>query len=614
MSILSNIVDEKTIKKAAKEVLGIISKAVEKSLGPNGSTTIIEGSGDIGVETTKDGYKILKNINFADPIARTFLKMFSDMSFDQVLQVGDGSSTTQIAAYHFYEELEHIMHSIVESGKVVRPKAIMDACTKAVDDIIVELKKHITPINEDNLEKIRNIATVSLNNDKVLGDIIYQIYKTIGKEGLISVVTHNSLETEFERVNGFEIEQGYLDKIFINSDNAECRLNDTAIFMFDEFISDASYLDEILRVLNTINEHLVENVPYKYKSLLVIAPGYGAACKTKINAINAQYKNSGAIGNYCFIKFNKGLQHFEDLFYDLSVMTGATIIRNTEGVKINFRQKAKTLLEYINLTNSPRAIKYYQSKNRDISIDSIVDADDEFMNELESYFKDIQDPTTLVGYAKKVVMTENKSTFLEAESNEIEMNKIKSILNNQLDKMHEENIVDFAEEFSIKKRLAILNQNLVQLRIGGQTEQERIATKDLIDDAILACKSAMEFGYVQGCNLATIISAKESINEDDTDLVRQIKIGIFNAFSCIYDDILSTTELQPDEIKEIMEESVNTGKVFNIMTMSPSKDDEIINSVKTEEVILRNIVNIVSIILTSNQYISFNVRDVKELF
>ena len=166
----NNIVSQEEYVDRAKKTLNIISDALAHSLGYYGTTTIIEDNikGNI---ITKDGYTILKALAFGidDTLSNTLLRSIKDISHSLVVEVGDGSTSAVVTSQSLFE------HLTAENPKFknVPKKVIVDELNKIAKDVEKIIKEqYATPINEDNFEKLLNIASVSNNNDDDTGQML----------------------------------------------------------------------------------------------------------------------------------------------------------------------------------------------------------------------------------------------------------------------------------------------------------------------------------------------------------------------------------------------------------------------------------------------------------
>lgn len=565
MQLKTNIVSQEQTLIIAEAVLKTLKNSLAKSLGPFGSTTIMQGRQTGTDIVSKDGFTILKSIRFDDAVAITFFNIIKDASQALVEEVGDGSTSAIIAAYYLYENLKGIM----EYRTDIRPKYVLDQINEVIDMIIKKLDDMKTDITEDNIDDIISIATVSLNNNVVVGELIGNIYKEIGLEGFIKVKLGNTNKTTYEKTEGFQLDNGYYDKIFINDVNNECRLRNTAVLLFDASVMTEEETTLFTSILNAINGMGDPELVAKYKqynSLLVIAPGFGEVFKKQITITNNFYNNNKVRKNYCIIQHALATDMSKELLYDLSIMTGADIIKNSLQVVVN-------------------------------------------VNDIDKY----------LGYSEEVSINNKYASFTgHQNTNEESLAIIKKSILDELKGMMDEHIYDAARSYELKKRLAILNKNLVTIYVGGNSEQERATNKHLIDDAVAACKSALTHGYVIGGNLSIIITCNELIKDLEKAIVASpleesanIKNLKFQqdllrhfafSFKSVYKEVLYKSALTDEEIEKTIEYSIENKVVYDL-TKNEFSTDKIINSVKTEKEILKNVVSIIVLIITSNQFI-----------
>lgn len=593
-NICSNIISKEKTLNIAEVTLEAMKNSVALSLGPYGAKAIIEGTA-LDHKMTKDGYTILKNIRFNNNIANAFLEMYRDASLELVSSVGDGSTTTIIAAYYLYVQLKELLES-----EQLRPIEVIDASKKAVDKLSKYIKDMAIKITPDD-EKLRDIASVSLNNNKELGTLIWEIYKKIGKDGFIFTKIDNSRKTDYEYNKGFVINAGYMDKTLINSENNESKLSNTLVLLFDGFISDRKYIKFILDVFDLINNGLVN-----YKSLVVIAEDYSKEFKKTLMNIDKRYESSNIKKNYNFIS-NRILTDFEnETFYDLSAVTNSKIIKVKSDQDIIDDEILETINDQITENGYPIDLNDEKQKEK---LKSLIDTTPKYLRLAHKLALQ-----QFAGYSKEVVSTKRTTTFLEPNENIDLKNKIIEDIHCEQENMKKENINNPKRSYELDKRLAVLNNNLITLYVGGDSEQERIAQKDLIADAIAACKSALEYGYVPGCDLSILMSYKKISNtkvtdkSSDSELENKILDRINNAFIEVYKEVLKNAPLTTNT-NNIIDVSINKGQVYDLTKLDFDDQSTIINSAETEIKILENVVSIIIMILTSNQYLTYNANE-----
>lgn len=574
MLLCSNIIGKERSSKIAEVVLEHMKNAICKSLGPFGSPTI-EAVDNANVLITKDGYHIIRNVNYNDPVAMTFSQIIKDLSKELVSSVGDGSTSCIVAAYHFFMKLKEEM----EKGRLkgVRQKEIMDSINHVVELIITEIRKLSIPVSE-NLEEIKALASVSLNNNVEMGEMIADIYKKIGTEGYINVELGNGPLTYTDETDGFMINFGRMDEIFVNNDYNESELNDTCVLIFNCAINSETQEKYVIETLNNINR-MMQLPNSQYKSLLIITPGIGMSMINKMRKFVNMYSNKGAKLNFNIIQYSTATEFDRSMLYDIAIMCGAHVITETEK-------------EEGDLT---------------VSFDKSPEGSEE-KSSLGDY----------MGYAKRIVSGKRTTTFyggaeLENEIN-IEKNKILSEL-----KQIESDERELVRRYELRKRLATLAKKIVTIYVGGYNEANRKSDKELIDDAVNACRSAINNGYVVGGNLVInraveIIKCQEyaeTIELNDTHIC--ILEIISESFLDVLRDVLGNKfDLGNDMDAAIVNNIVKTCKETYTMydlIKGECTATEIINPADTDIEILKHATSIISLILTSNQFITRNANE-----
>lgn len=542
-TLRTNAVSSEDTQEYIQKVLELLSNRLSLSLGPHGSTAIIQNE-QLGHFMTKDGYTILKSLRFNDPIAMTILQIIQDISTQLVMKVGDGSTSSIIAAQCLYDELK----SITEYE--IRPKEVLDSLNHIVDLLVEELKEYKRDISDD-LEEIKYIASISLNNDFEIGEMIAEIYKKIGKSGFINIKVSDSDKTYYTKTDGFQIDFGYLDKILVNNTMDECELINNNILMFNGPVND-KYKDIIMEAL--------KEVEMRQESLTIIAPNYSSDVAAFFRGIiTYNYRQAGRKSNMNIIKFPLATEHDENSFYDLSVKTGARIIQNRMG---DLPEK-ETINEFF-------------------------------------------------GKADRVVSNYKTTSFLGSHGNEDQINIRIGNIKNELKILNESLNKDMAKRYELQKRLAILEDKLYTIHIGGKSEHAKMTDKYLIEDAISACKSAIKFGYVIGGNLSIPICIKKLMDKlssgsfpKDYNKYKTYLAILENAFRNVYLKVLENKFKDKDTVNEIYQECISREQCYDLIN-ADFTDKTIINSVETEIEILKNVTSIISLLLVSNQFITIN--------
>lgn len=186
-----------------------IVDAIRVTLGPLGRNVVIAPSvvadydvHSLPIHITKDGHTVARSFNCEDYFERVGVMLVKECTFKTVLQAGDGTSTSAILVHAI---LEKAIEAVEAGANPMELKREIDA---AVEVVVSELKKLATPI-KGNVERIREIATVSANNDKAIGDMIADAFAKIGDEGVIDIEPNPGVKTEIKIAEGYKFNKGW---------------------------------------------------------------------------------------------------------------------------------------------------------------------------------------------------------------------------------------------------------------------------------------------------------------------------------------------------------------------------------------------------------------------
>src|ERR671929_2096349 len=246
------IVYSESSRQAILRGVNQLADAVKVTLGPKGRNVVLEKKFG-GPNITKDGVTVAKEIELKDPLENMGAQLVREVASKTSDVAGDGTTTATVLAESIYREgLRN-----VTAG--ANPTSLQRGILKAVDAIVEELK-HISKKVSDQTE-IAQVATVSANWDKTIGDIIADAMEKVGKDGTITVEEAKSIETTLEVVEGMQFDKGYLSPYFVtNTETMEAVLENAYILIHEKKISS---LKDLLPVL--------EKVAKAGRPLLIIA-------------------------------------------------------------------------------------------------------------------------------------------------------------------------------------------------------------------------------------------------------------------------------------------------------------------------------------------------------
>jgi chaperonin GroEL len=227
-----------------------ISKAVKSTLGPRGKTVLIESSNHTqGITITKDGVTVAESISLIDSVENLAITMMKDAARRTANSAGDGTTTAIVLTEALVKAGEKFLkpeHNITEVVKNIK---------KTTEDVIDRLKKDSRKVTPAML---KDVATISSNNDSELGHIISDAYKKVGVNGIVTIESSQNHETYATVTNGIKVDRGYTSQMFItNQKNDEAVLEDTLVLVCDQEISNILQIETILKPIIQQNKKLL---------------------------------------------------------------------------------------------------------------------------------------------------------------------------------------------------------------------------------------------------------------------------------------------------------------------------------------------------------------------
>ncbi|MBL8002265.1 MAG: chaperonin GroEL, partial [Flavobacteriales bacterium] len=216
-----------------------LANAVKVTLGPKGRNVIIDKK--FGAPTvTKDGVSVAKEIELKDAVENMGAQMLKEVASKTADAAGDGTTTATVLAQAI------VTAGLKNVAAGANPMDLKRGIDKAVIAVVDELKKMSKAVGDDNA-KIKQVATISANNDETIGALIAQAMEKVKKEGVITVEEAKGTETTVEVVEGMQFDRGYLSPYFVtNADKMEAELDNAYILIYDKKISSMKELLPIL--------------------------------------------------------------------------------------------------------------------------------------------------------------------------------------------------------------------------------------------------------------------------------------------------------------------------------------------------------------------------------
>jgi len=289
-----------------------LANAVKVTLGPKGRNVVIDKK--FGAPTvTKDGVSVAKEIELKDPIENMGAQMLKEVASKTADQAGDGTTTATVLAQAM------VTAGLKNVASGANPMDLKRGMDKAVQSVVAELRKISREVGSDN-EKIKQVATISANNDETVGALIADAMKKVGTEGVITVEEAKGTETDVKTVEGMQFDRGYLSPYFVtNTENMEAELENAYILIYDKKISN---MKELLPVL--------EKTAQTGKPLLIIAEDVdGEALATLV--VN---KIRGAL-RVAAVKAPGFGDRRKAMLQDIAILTGGNVISEETGLKLD---------------------------------------------------------------------------------------------------------------------------------------------------------------------------------------------------------------------------------------------------------------------------------------
>jgi len=288
-----------------------LADAVVTTLGPNGRNVVIQSEQGVP-QSTKDGVTVAKAIELEDTVENTGAQLVKQAAIRTAEQAGDGTTTSTLLA----REIINAGSRYSDKGhNTVEIKRGIDKCVKAHIDYIRKISQDIS--SEDQL---RQVATISANNDVEVGELIATAMEKVGRDGVITIEESRTGETYLETVEGLQFDRGFKSPYFVtNNDSMSAILKDTAILFYNGKVTSVKDLLPLL-----------ENLSQQGKSLLIVAEDIdGEALATLI--VN---KMRGIL-NVCAVKAPDFGDRRTLLMNDMATLTGGQVVDKDKGMKLD---------------------------------------------------------------------------------------------------------------------------------------------------------------------------------------------------------------------------------------------------------------------------------------
>ncbi|MDD3320695.1 MAG: chaperonin GroEL [Paludibacter sp.] len=305
--ILFNIEARDQLKKG----VDILANAVKVTLGPKGRNVIIEKK--FGApQITKDGVSVAKEIEVEDAFQNLGAQLVKEVASKTSDDAGDGTTTATVLA----QSIVGVGMKNVAAG--ANPMDLKRGIDKAVAEVVKSIAAQAKTVGDD-YDKIEQVASISANNDAVIGKLIADAMRTVSKDGVITIEEAKGTDTTIEVVEGMQFDRGYISAYFVtNTEKMEVEMEKPYILIHDKKISN---LKELLPVL--------EPAVQSGRPLLVVAEDVDSEALTTlvVNRLRSNLK-------ICAVKAPGFGDRRKEMLEDIAILTGGIVISEEKGIKL----------------------------------------------------------------------------------------------------------------------------------------------------------------------------------------------------------------------------------------------------------------------------------------
>ena len=617
----SNVISGEEYRELVCAVSQVASDMVVKTLGPYGSTTVID-DGTGFTYPSKDGWSCLSKLQFTDPTYNTIFNMLKKISFNSVTTVGDGTTTAMVAANNFLRQMyTEFIPKVKDAG--FRQADFIDTMNEVYANLEEALKtnKFIQRINTDgDFSDIYKIAYIATNGNIEFATIIQKIYHETNNPN-IQVSMDKNATTTYEIQKGYKFDARVLNfPAYVNCDagiidytNHPCR-----IVIFDHNVTFQMH-EKIIGAISGMSTRDKSEV-------IIMAPYFDDIITSWIDSSVQRLVQNRQVPNIMLVQIPTTAAIQRKALSDLCVLTNGQVFDEAKVKAFNILLHNQTHSEEERIEDSMFSLEQYSFESpEEIIRRCLGQVKSVIINKTEGFLQDYDDIANPIQY--NAVLTEAKEAYESMKT------KAMKTIGGMLDK-------DF---LYTQMRYIKLKGCTGVIKVGAFSDIQQRCDKDSLDDAVLACRSAYENGYVRGMNLeilGTLSMWMANYNECPIKGIYGQEI-LRMLYGCFYMTSLQVImNKQPNnEIRrrvvlnerktldglksidtivlsmanpEILETCITSDNHldYNLRTEIMNSYDqwEVINSAATDIEILRAVVNVLTTVITSNQFLSVTRR------
>lgn len=297
-------------RKSILKGINILADAVKVTLGPQGNCVII-GSLDGSPRVTKDGVSVAKEVILSDPYENTGAQLIREAAVKTLNTVGDATTTSTILA----QAIVNGCQKALDMG--IPPLVIKEKINAALKNVLDYIKEVTIDIKDSD---IKNIATISANNDEELGNLIGDAFNKIGRDGVVTVEESSNETTKVEIINGMQFDRGYLAQHFVTD------------YIKDICVLENPYILITEHKINRMNDlkFILTQIAGEGRSILLIAEDFDDSVLEALKA-----NKMGGVLKVCAIKAPSFGEYRKLILDDIAVLTGGSNISYDSGLELS---------------------------------------------------------------------------------------------------------------------------------------------------------------------------------------------------------------------------------------------------------------------------------------
>lgn len=560
--LLSNIIPKENLRTVQTNVLKHASDAVMLTAGPYGSNTMILADNGGVPSYSKDGKKVLGKIKYYGPLENNIIEELHEIVTHVVAAVGDGTTSATRLSYYIFKELCNTFEndSDLEYPTQMIIKTFQEV-TKEIQDTIRKNGREATT------KDIFDICMISTNGNADVSNTIADIYGKYGRDVHISLGVSSTADHIIKEYDGLSLNKGYPSPAYINSDNDKCEIRNPKIYYFEDPIDTQEMVGFMSKIIySNILDPMYKNM--QMQPTVIFAPSISRDAQTMLTDIETMMYS----GNKLPLLIVSNLNKYSEEIDDIAKLCGAPAIH-----------------KYIDPSLQKKDIEMGVAP----TIENILD---------------------YCGGADLVVTTNSSTKVINPKRmfdtvGEGEQPKYSSIYQGMLEFLKkaiqsaQEEDDDMIKIGRLKKRLHTLQANMVEYHIGGVSMIDRDAIKDLAEDAILCCRSAINDGVGYGACYEGLNACLELLDTKYATInEKSLNYRILDIIETAYEDLIKelyATAMSKEEALEEVDNTIKNEMPINLRTLE--YDGKVLTSIRTDVEILEAISKVVTIMFTANQ-------------